>query len=42
MDGTHELEEVRRVSAPAVLGTLSVNVFTAPGKAIIGERPKPA
>ena len=31
MDGTNRLKE----------NTLSVNVFTAPGKAMVGERPKP-
>src|SRR5437667_12550423 len=31
MDGTNGLKET----------TLSVNVFTAPGKAMVGERPKP-
>jgi hypothetical protein len=27
--------------APVMSNTLSVNVFTAPGKAMVGERPKP-
>src|SRR5437763_16738138 len=31
MDGTNGLKET----------TLSVNVFTAPGKAMVGDRPKP-
>ena len=31
MDGTNGLKET----------TLSVNVFTAPGKAMVGERPRP-
>jgi hypothetical protein len=31
MDGANGLKEA----------TLSVNVFTAPGKAMVGERPKP-
>jgi glyoxylase-like metal-dependent hydrolase (beta-lactamase superfamily II) len=29
------------VTAPAASNTLSVNVFTAPGKAMVGERPRP-
>jgi len=29
------------VTGPAVSSTLSVNVFTAPGKTMVGERPKP-
>jgi glyoxylase-like metal-dependent hydrolase (beta-lactamase superfamily II) len=29
------------VSAPVTSNTLSVNVFTAPGKAMVGERPRP-
>src|SRR5580700_5866478 len=40
MDGTTELEKTTRVAAP-VASRLSVNVFTAPGKAMVGERPKP-
>jgi glyoxylase-like metal-dependent hydrolase (beta-lactamase superfamily II) len=40
MDGTNGLKETTRVTAPAV-SKLSVNVFTAPGKAMVGERPKP-
>src|SRR3984957_19783579 len=38
---TNELKEAVRVIAPVVLNTLSVNVFTAPGKTMVGERPKP-
>ena len=34
-------EEATRVTAPVALNTPSVNVFTAPGKAMVGERPKP-
>ena len=30
------------MTAPAALTTLSVNVFTAPGKAMVGERPRPS
>ena len=41
MDGTNELKEIARVTAPVVPSTLSVSVFTAPGKAMVGERPKP-
>jgi len=41
MDGTHGLEETTPVTAPVASNTLSVNVFTAPGKAMVGERPKP-
>jgi glyoxylase-like metal-dependent hydrolase (beta-lactamase superfamily II) len=37
MDSTNGLKE----AAPVALGTLGVNVFTAPGKAMVGERPKP-
>src|SRR5277367_2307567 len=40
MDGTNELQEITRVSAPVASSTLSVNVFTAPGKVMVGERPK--
>jgi glyoxylase-like metal-dependent hydrolase (beta-lactamase superfamily II) len=29
------------MTAPAVANTLSVNVFTAPGKTMVGERPRP-
>ena len=38
---TDELKEAARVIAPVALNTLSVNVFTAPGKTMVGERPKP-
>src|ERR1700723_3319363 len=41
MDGTNGLKEITRVTAPVASTTLSVNVFTAPGKAMVGERPKP-
>jgi glyoxylase-like metal-dependent hydrolase (beta-lactamase superfamily II) len=41
MDGTNGLKETTRVTAPVAPSTLSVNVFTAPGKAMVGERPKP-
>src|SRR5580692_9392181 len=38
---TNELKEAVRVIAPVAMNTLSVNVFTAPGKTMVGERPKP-
>jgi hypothetical protein len=41
MDGTTGLKETTRVTAPVASNTLSVNVFTAPGKTMVGERPKP-
>jgi glyoxylase-like metal-dependent hydrolase (beta-lactamase superfamily II) len=41
MDGTTGLKETTRVTAPVALNTLNVNVFTVPGKAMVGERPKP-
>jgi len=41
MDGTKGLKETTRVTAPVASNTLSVNVFTAPGKTMVGERPKP-
>src|SRR6202521_2420767 len=41
MDGTNALQETTRVTARAATNTLSVNVFTAPGKVMVGERPKP-
>src|ERR1700722_12152027 len=41
MDGTKGVKETSRVTAPVASNTLSVNVFTAPGKAMVGERPKP-
>jgi glyoxylase-like metal-dependent hydrolase (beta-lactamase superfamily II) len=41
MDGTNGLRETTRLTAPVAWNTLSVNVFTAPGKAMVGERPKP-
>jgi len=39
--GTNGLKETPGVAAPVAPNTLSVNVFTAPGKAMVGERPKP-
>jgi glyoxylase-like metal-dependent hydrolase (beta-lactamase superfamily II) len=46
MGGTIGLKESTRVTPPVASNTpasntLGVNVFTAPGKAMIGERPKP-
>ena len=41
MDGANGLKETTRVTAPVTSNTLSVNVFTAPGKTMVGERPKP-
>ena len=38
---TNELEEAARVTEPVASNTLGVNVFTAPGKTMVGERPKP-
>jgi glyoxylase-like metal-dependent hydrolase (beta-lactamase superfamily II) len=41
MGGTNEMKESTRLTAPVASNTLSVNVFTAPGKAMVGERPRP-
>ncbi|MGB8007877.1 MAG: MBL fold metallo-hydrolase, partial [Terriglobales bacterium] len=41
MDGTNGPKETARVTATVALNTLGVNVFTAPGKTMVGERPKP-
>src|SRR6202021_1881009 len=41
MDGTNGPKETTRVPAPVASNPLSVNVFTAPGKTMAGERPKP-
>ena len=41
MDGRSEPKETASATAPLASNTLSVNVFTAPGKAMVGERPKP-
>jgi len=41
MDVANGLKEITHVSAPVASNTLSVNVFTAPGKPMVGERPKP-
>ena len=37
---TNELREAAPVIAPVALNMLSVNVFTAPGKTMVGERPR--
>ena len=41
MGGTNGLKEATRAGAPFASSTLNVNVFTAPGKAMVGERPRP-
>src|SRR6201985_2070298 len=41
MDGTDGVKEPTRGTAPVASNTLGVNVFTAPGKTMVGERPKP-
>src|ERR1700688_4202446 len=41
MDGTNGPKASTRVTAPVASNTLSVNVFTAPGKPMVGERPRP-
>jgi len=41
VDEKNGVKEAMPVSQPAEPNTLSVNVFTAPGKAMVGERPKP-
>ena len=41
MGGTNGLKETTRAATPVTSNTLSVNVFTAPGKPMVGERPKP-
>src|SRR5580692_653603 len=41
MDSTSGLKEATRVTEPVSSNTLSVNVFTAPGKTMVGERPRP-
>src|SRR5450631_1461180 len=41
MDGTNGLKGITPVTPPVASNTLGVNVFTAPGKAMVGERPKP-
>ena len=41
MDDTNGTKDTTRVTAPVASNTLNVNVFTAPGKTMVGERPKP-
>jgi glyoxylase-like metal-dependent hydrolase (beta-lactamase superfamily II) len=41
MDGTNGSKETIRVTAPVASNALGVNVFTAPGKTMVGERPRP-
>ena len=43
MDGTNGLKETTHATAPVASNTLNVNlyVFTAAGKAMVGERPNP-
>jgi glyoxylase-like metal-dependent hydrolase (beta-lactamase superfamily II) len=41
MDRTNGLKETKDVPTPVASSTLSVNVFTAPGKPMFGERPRP-
>jgi glyoxylase-like metal-dependent hydrolase (beta-lactamase superfamily II) len=41
MDVASGLGETARATAPVASSALNVNVFTAPGKAMVGERPKP-
>jgi glyoxylase-like metal-dependent hydrolase (beta-lactamase superfamily II) len=41
MEGTNGLKGTARATGPVASSTLNVNVFTAPGKAMVGERPKP-
>ncbi|MGA9505413.1 MAG: MBL fold metallo-hydrolase [Terriglobales bacterium] len=41
MEVANGLKETTRVTVPVVLNTLGVNVFTAPGKTMVGERPRP-
>jgi hypothetical protein len=40
MVGTNGLNETTPMTVPIASNTLSVNIFTAPGKAMAGERPK--
>ena len=41
MGGANGVKETTSAIASAALHTLGVNVFTAPGKTMVGERPKP-
>jgi hypothetical protein len=39
MGSTNGLKETTLANAPVATSKLSVNVFTAPGKTMVGERP---
>src|ERR1700721_647277 len=41
MDAQAGLKEATRVTSPVASNTLGVNVFTVPGKTMVGERPRP-
>jgi glyoxylase-like metal-dependent hydrolase (beta-lactamase superfamily II) len=41
MDGSNGVKQTTRATAGVAANTLSVNVFTSPGKAMVGERPRP-
>jgi len=41
MEAKNQLKEAAHVVAPVVPNALGVNVFTAPGKSMVGERPRP-
>jgi glyoxylase-like metal-dependent hydrolase (beta-lactamase superfamily II) len=41
MESTTKVKETVTATAPVAPSTLSVNVFTAPGKTMVGERPRP-
>jgi glyoxylase-like metal-dependent hydrolase (beta-lactamase superfamily II) len=41
MGATNGVKETTRGIAPVASNSLSVNVFTAPGKTMVGERPRP-
>ena len=41
MDRTNALKKTTPETEPVAASPLSVNVFTAPGKAMVGERSKP-
>jgi len=42
MEAKSGLKEATRVTVPVASNTLGVNVFTAPGKTMVGERPRPS
>jgi glyoxylase-like metal-dependent hydrolase (beta-lactamase superfamily II) len=41
MESKNGTKEVKSANVPVASSTLGVNVFTAPGKTMVGERPKP-